>query len=198
MGGYGILWPMRFWTKIAFAVVIIWALAGGAIYWARKARPSAESVTAYVQATDIESKNGNERAKSIRHLEDMLNGISYEERQELHRQETTRDFVRKLTPAEQMAFLDATLPAGFKQMMESFNKMEPARRKRILEKALEDMKKQASEAGTTSDAPPVDVRMTQRMVDEGMRAFYNDANAEVKLDVAPLIEQMQRNLQSGR
>src|SRR4051812_23970578 len=115
---------MSFWTKIACAVVLIWALAGGAIYWARTARPSAQSVASYVNTTNLESKTANERAKSIKRLEEMINGISYEERQELHRQETTRDFVRKLTPAEQMAFFDATLPAGFKQMMESFNKME--------------------------------------------------------------------------
>lgn len=187
---------MSFWTKIALALVIIWGIAGSAIYWARTTRPSPQSVTAYVQTTDIESKEGTERADSIKRLEEMVNGISHEERQELHRQEATREFVRKLTPAEQLAFLEATLPAGFKQMMESFSKMEPSRRKRILDRALDDMKKQAGEAG--ADAPTVDQRTTQRMVEEGMRAFYNDANADAKLKVVPLIEQIQRNLQSGR
>ena len=36
-----------------------------------------------------------------------------------------------------------------------------------------------------------------KIVDQGMRSFYSEANAEVKLDLSPLIEQMQRNLQGG-
>jgi hypothetical protein len=38
----------------------------------------------------------------------------------------------------------------------------------------------------------------QKMIDQGFRAFYSDASAETKMDVAPLIEQIQRNLQNVR
>jgi hypothetical protein len=44
----------------------------------------------------------------------------------------------------------------------------------------------------------VDQKNVQKIVDQGLRSFYSDANADVKLDLAPLIEQMQQNLQSSR
>ena len=71
--------------------------------------------------------------------------MSYEDRQRLQRSGATRQFFRALTPAEQAAFLDATLPADFKQMMEAFNKMEPAKRKEFVDHALEEMKKHEGE-----------------------------------------------------
>ena len=39
--------------------------------------------------------------------------------------------------------------------------------------------------------------MSQRVIDQGLKSFYSDASADTKLDLAPLIEQMQRNLQGG-
>ena len=39
----------------------------------------------------------------------------------------------------------------------------------------------------------------QKMVEQGLRSYYSDATADVKMDLAPLIEQMQKNLQwNGR
>ena len=43
----------------------------------------------------------------------------------------------------------------------------------------------------------MDDGMSQRVIDQGLKSFYTDANADTKLDLAPLIEQMQRNLQGG-
>jgi hypothetical protein len=134
------------------------------------------------------------RAKAIERMEGMLNRLSFEERHKVDRAGTTRAFFKQLMPDEQVAFMDATLPTGFKQLMESFNKMDPAKRKQILDRALADMKKHEGEA----PPPNVDDRLSQKMVEHGLHAVYTDANADVKLDLAPLIEQMQRNLQYGR
>jgi hypothetical protein len=38
----------------------------------------------------------------------------------------------------------------------------------------------------------------EKIIDQGFRSFYSDASAETKMDVAPLIEQLQHNLQNGR
>jgi hypothetical protein len=36
----------------------------------------------------------------------------------------------------------------------------------------------------------------QKIVDQGLKSFYSEASAETKMDLAPVIEQMQRNLQN--
>lgn len=178
------------WTKIGLALVAIWALAAFVIYWARASQPTAESITAYLNRADLAS----DRPRVISRVESMLNDVPFEDRQRLDRSGATRKFFLSLNPSEQAAFLDATLPSGFKQLMDSFNKMDPAQRKRIVEGALTEMKKHEGEA------PPraiEDDKLAQRVIDQGLRSFYTDANADVKLDLAPLIEQMQHNLHAG-
>ena len=77
--------------------------------------------------------------------------------------------------------------------MEVFNKMDPVKRKELIGHALDEMKKHAGEG----PPPGMDDGMRAKIVDQGLKSFYADANADTKIDMAPLIEQMQRNIQFG-
>ena len=90
-----------------------------------------------------------------------------------------------------ISYLDATLPTGFQQLMDAFNKMDPVKRKQIVNDALARMKEHEGEG----PPPGINSNIAQHVVDQGIKSFYRDANADVKLDLAPLIEQMQRNLE---
>ncbi|MGA3171607.1 MAG: hypothetical protein ABSE62_11410 [Chthoniobacteraceae bacterium] len=182
---------MKFWLKTGGLVAAVWLVAVVAIHFARASQPTAASVAAYFQSLDLDSLQGEARARAIARMEDMMNRVSFEDRQDLDHERIGRDFLHKLTPAEQDAYLDATLPTGFQQLMDSFNKMDPARRKEIVSEALERMKEHEG------DGPPpgMDSNIAQHVIDQGLKSFYRDANADVKLDLAPLVEQMQRNLQ---
>jgi hypothetical protein len=69
--------------------------------------------------------------------------------------------------------------------------MDPVRRKQIVSDALARMKEHEGEG----PPPGADSKIAQQVIDQGLKSFYRDADADVKLDLAPLIEQMQRNLQ---
>ena len=182
---------MNIWLKAALALAALWAVAAGAIHWLHVSQPTAASITDYLAHANVAALSGRQRARTIQSVEDQLNEVSFEERQHLQRGGATRTFFRALTPAEQVAFLDATLPADFKQMMDAFNQMEPAKRKAFVDHAVDEMKKHAGEG----PPPGADEQMNQRFIGQGLKSFYTDASAETKLDLAPLIEQMQRNLQ---
>ena len=184
---------MNAWLKTVLVLAGVWALTAGAIHWLHASQPTAESITAYLARTRIEAESGRDRARTIQKVEDQLNDVTYDERQRLQRSGVTRKFFRALTPAEQTAFLDATLPAGFRQMMESFNKMDPAKRKQFVERAVEEMKKHEGEG----PPPGADEQVNQQFINQGLKSFYTDASADTKLDLAPIIEQMQRNIQAG-
>ena len=184
---------MNIWLKTALALAAVWAVAAGAIHWLHASQPTAASVTDYLAHANVAAQSGRERARTIQRVEDQLNDVSFDDRQRLQRSGVARNFYRALTPAEQAAFLDATLPADFKQMMEAFNQMDPGKRKQFVEHAVEEMKKHEGEG----PPPGVDEQMNQRFIDQGLKSFYTDASADTKLDLAPLIEQMQRNLQGG-
>jgi len=182
---------MKIWLKTGALLIAVWLVAAIVIHVASSSQPTAAGVTAYVHSLDLDSLQGDARARAIERMEKMVNRISFEDRQELNRERINRDFFDKLTAAEQEAYLDATLPTGFQQLMDSFNKMDPVKRKQFVSQALERMKEHQGQG------PPggADANLAQKVIDQGLKSFYRDADADVKLDLAPLIEQMQVNLE---
>lgn len=180
---------MSLLLRAAAALIAIWAIAASGIWLLKKSTPTAESVAAQMESAGLSGQSSAERSVTIGKVAERLNRLDFEERQKLRRQKTPQTFFTSLTEAERLDFLDRTLPAGFQQMMEAFNRMEPAKRRKMVERALAGMERE--------DRPPPDLddQMTQKMVDQGLRSFYNDASAETKLDLAPLIEQMQVRMQ---
>jgi hypothetical protein len=181
---------MNIWVKTGALLAAVWLIAAIVIHFARASQPTAASVTAYEHSLDLDSLQGDARARAIARMESMVNRISFEERQQLNRDRVTRDFFEKLTADEQDAYLDATLPTGFQQLMDSFNKMDPLKRQQIVHDALTRMK---DNPGGPPQGP--DAKIAQHVIDEGLKSYYKDADADVKLDLAPLVEQMQKNLE---
>jgi hypothetical protein len=184
------------WIKLVGLLLIIWAIVGGVIYFVRGAKPTPESVIVYLDTHPLEGQSADDRSKLMEKLTKQLNQLTYEQRREVRVSRKLDGFFRSLTPEEQTRFLDLTLPTGFKQMMEALNKMTPEKRKKFVTKALEDMKKREGEEPLENEQA-LDAN-GQKIINQGFRSFYSDASAEVKMDVAPLIEQFQKNLQGGR
>ena len=182
------------WLKLLGVLAIIWLVAGTVIFFARSAKVTPESLVAYADTHPIDGKPAAERAKIIEKLAGQMNELAYEDRRGVRMSKGLDGFFKALTPEEQTRFLDLTLPTGFKQMMDALNKMTPEKRQQFVEKALTDMKKHEGER-------PPDAELdanAKKIIDQGFKTFYSDASADVKMDVAPLIEQLQKNLQGVR
>ncbi len=178
-------------TTAIIALIGVWVVAGAIVFFARSARPSPEAVGEYIRTHQLTPEQSQkERDKILTKAANQLNQLTYEERRELRREHGMDKFFRSLTPEEQARFLDLTLPVGFSQMMDAFNKMPPEKRKKFVEKTLEEMRKHQPE-----EAPKLD-NNAQRIIHQGLRSFYSEASAQTKLDLAPLIEQMQRSMQA--
>jgi hypothetical protein len=184
------------WIKFVVVFVAVWAIVGGLIFWARGAKPTPEKVRQYLDTHPVADLAPKDRAKVMETIADQLNRLPYEQRREVRMSRKLDSFFRTLSPAEQSRFLDLTLPTGFNQMMDALNKMTPEKRKEFVDKALADMKKHED------DEVPEDKRQLdtngQKIIDQGFKSFYSQASAETKMDVAPLIEQLQRNMEHVR
>jgi hypothetical protein len=182
------------WLKVVGLLLVIWIAVGGAIFWARSVRATPESVMRYLDGQPLQGKAPAARDDVIKGVAGQLNQFTYEQRREVRVSRKLDAFFKSLSPAEQSRFLDLTLPTGFHRMMESLNKMTPEKRKEFVDKALADMKKHEGE-----DRPDGQLDANARkVIDQGFKSFYSDASADVKMDMAPLIEQMQRNMQGSR
>lgn len=180
----------------SLAAVWLVALTGMAI--ARSQQVTAEKVIAFVNDNPLKEKQPADREKFIRELADKVNRLSFEQRQEMRDDKPLWQAFEQMNEAERKLWLDLTLSRSVKKMMLAFNEMPPAKRKEIVEEAMQNMKKNRRRSGDGELAKRVNDENTKRIIDEGMKAFMTDASAATKIDLQPLIEQMQRVLQMER
>ncbi len=185
---------MHLWIKAGALLVGVWLLVAGVIFVARSAKPTPESVVRYAEEHPVEGKTPAERERIMRKLANELNQLDYDQRREVRMGKRLEVFFKSLQPQEQSHFIDLTFPAGFRKMMDSFNKMTPQKRKQFVERTLADMRRRGAE----EEPPRPDDPNVQKIIAQGLHSFYSEASAETKLDLAPLVEQMQMNLQGLR
>ena len=182
---------MRVPWKVIAALVGLWIVALLIIHWSRSMQPTPASFEAYLFRHDLDKASGSGRTAIINHAADQLNRLSWDQREQLRQDGADRELFKKMTPDERSRFLDLTLPQGMHELMVALNKMKPEKRRKIVEDALTKMRN-ADPAG----APPPNDPQTQKIISEGLESFYKDSSPEVKLDFAPLIEQIQKTTQS--
>lgn len=177
------------------AIALVWALAWGLMRWAGAARATPEKVVAFVEANPLSAiEDPDERLRVIGQLADMLNALDPADLRELEERavaDPRREAFEGMTPEEQLFFLERRVGRAFQQMMQSFNDMDREERKRIVDRSLKQMRE---DRGRPARLEETDPEIAERITEAGLKAYYEDANAETKLDLAPLLEEMQRSM----
>jgi hypothetical protein len=190
----------------AIAVLTIWVLAIAGYSIAKNARVTAEKVKAYAESVDLAKLSGDERAKALRKLADMLNALSLDERRKARLDRVSWEWMEAMTEEERAAFIDATMPTGFKQMIASFEQLPEEKRRKTVDDALRQLREaQVKMRGAAGDpnpgtnGPPVlSDELQQRIRKIGLQTFYSQSSAQTKAEMAPVLEELQRVMESGR
>lgn len=178
------------WIKIAVLVVLVWGVVGGAIWIVRKNRPTPERIAEFVGANGLDGKAAGDRAKVIERVAAQVNQLDYDQRRELDKQRRLAGFWDALNDREKSRYLDLVLPTGFRQMMENFNKMEPGKRKRMVQKAVDDLHAH----GGDREGRDVNDPQFKKIVDQGLKSFYSDATIDAKMDALPFLEALEQTV----
>ncbi len=194
------------------AIVSVWLVALGGYAVFQHSKMTAEKIRAYLAATDLSKLSAADRAKAIRDLIAKISALSPEERQNARLGHLWDQWFAQMTEEEKGMFLDGILPSGFKQMMTAFEKLPPDRRHQVITNSVEKLReareaspedyqkmqnKNAAKSGTNQ--PPVlseDLQKKVAMI--GLKSVYGDSSAETKAELAPLMEEIQKNMESGR
>jgi hypothetical protein len=188
-------------------ICAIWVVAIVGYRIARNAKMTAEKVKTYAESVDISKLSGAARAKAIQDLERMLNSLSVEERQKARFERAARSWFDVMTEDEKAGFIEATMPSGFKQMLTSFEQLPEDKRRRTVSDALRRIKEERDQllagqpGGNPNDpnAPPVlSPELEAKVRSIGLKAFYSQASAQSKAELAPLLEELQKSMQNGR
>lgn len=178
---------MRTVWRCLVTLVVIWSLAAGAIFAVRWSRPTPQKFTSFVASHPLQGLNASGRAAIIERAARLLNGLNSEQRLELKKSGILRAFFTQLTSDERRRFASLTLPAGFRQMIATLNKMEAAQRKKLAERTLRDLRRQSAVASELSGEDDI-----QEMISKGATIFDEAASPQVKLDFAPVFEEYRR------
>jgi hypothetical protein len=189
------------------AVLVGWAVALTGFQIARHSRMTAEKVASYLRGTDLSQLTGEARAKALRELARRMNALNLDERRRARMNGEWDEWFSAMTDAEKVALIEATLPSGFKQMLNSFEELPEARRQQAIDRAMTQMKKAREAAEQDGFLPANDDRdgdmeklspeMQQQVIQIGLKSYYSQSSAQTKAELAPLLEEMQQLMESG-
>ncbi len=189
----------------AICFVAVWLLAWAGHTLARNSKVTAEKVRAYMTETDLRKLSGERRAKALRDLAAKINSLSADERKKFRGGRMMNDWFKEMTEKEKGAFIEATMPSGFKQMITAFEQLPEDKRKRTIDEAMKRMKEQRaggeppqSAAGGTNEPPVLSEDLQKKVATIGLKSFYSQSSAQSKAELAPLMEEIQKNMESGR
>ncbi len=187
----------QFLLKGVAGILILWAVVFGVLKAVGSIKPTPEKVMKYGRDNPLaEIDDPDERREVIGNIAEMLNQLEPDELSELEGREEgdpRREFFGQMTQDEQMFFMEKRIGRAFQQIMLSFNEMDREERKKIVERSLKQMEENPN--GPRGEGlEEADPEMIEKITTAGFKSYYQDANADTKLDLAPLMEQMQKNM----
>jgi hypothetical protein len=135
-----------------------------------------------------------------------MNALSYEERQRLRGERLMKDWFAQMTEAEKVQFVEATLPTGFKQMIDAFEQLPEDKRHRVIDDALRNLRAANNRDPAAGDPaqngtnapPPLSPELEAKIRTVGLNSFYSQSSAQTKAELAPVLEELQHQMESGR
>jgi len=187
------------------ALGLIWLVAFAGYQIAQSVKVTPDKIRAYTAALDFSHLSAADRAAAIQKLAAMLNALTYEERQSLRLDHTAYQWFAQMSEAEKAAFLEATMPTGFKQTITAFENLPADKRQRAVNQAVKQMREAREKMAAIGQMPPPgtnSVVLSQDLQDEvtkiGLQSFYSQSSAQTKAELAPFLEELQRSMESGR
>jgi len=197
---------LRFLGWAAASVVGIWLVAWTAHCYFESLKMTADKVRAYVESVKFSKLTGAARTMALKELEDRLNALPYDERQRFRAEHLMNDWFAQMTEEEKTQFVEATLPTGFKQMIKAFEQLPEEKRRRLIDDPMKNLRaanngtpvQGGATQGGTNAPPPISPDLEAKIRTIGLNSFYSQSSAQTKAELAPLLEALQRQMESGR
>ncbi len=198
------------YRPVFFAVatlVAVWLAAAGGYVLSQHFKMTAEKVRAFLQKTDLDQLSDAARARALHELADKINALSPEERRRARMDRLWSTWFQEMSEAEKGEFLDATLPLGFHQMLASFEQQPAEKRQRAIDQAIKQLRQDresladkpvGSNANDTNGPPVLSEALQKKVTTIGLSSVYSSSSAETKAELAPLLEEIQKSMESGR
>lgn len=180
--------------KGGILLVSIWFLVWGVTTWTDGRKATAVRVSEMIDESafdDWSQEMGSEvdvskRRERLEDIAKVLNRLDLRQRDQLRENRSGIKLFTRLSTEEKIYFVELTLTQSMKRMMEAFDKMPEKERERLVEKSLRDLQGQGGEDLVRLQEE--DPEVIDRIVKKGLGAYYQNASADTKMDLAPLMD----------
>jgi gamma-glutamyl phosphate reductase len=186
------------------AIILVWLVAWGGYVLARGSKVTAESVRAFIEQNDLSKLSGDARKKALRKLAEKINALTPEERRKARVEQLSSRWFAQMTDAEKGDFIDATMPGGFKQMLNAFEQLPPERRQRAVQESVRRLRETREQLAvenpktiSSTNSSTLSDDLQNRVATIGLKSFYSESSAQTKAELAPLLEEIQRSMENG-
>jgi len=191
--------------KALAVMALVWAVVFGVRSFASSKKVTVERLDREVRELAFddwsESPGGGaaakKREKEIRRVAEMVNRLDFAEREKNRESRSGEKFYKRLSSREKEIFIDLTIVESMSRFMEALDQMPEEQRKEFVEKGLEEIRVGRTEQ-EMERAKEMDETLLTKISQEGMRAYFDKASADTKLDLAPLMEAMNEVMQGLR
>lgn len=186
-------------------LALVWAVVFGVRFFASSKKVTAERLEREVRQLNFADWSENpgsgvvakKRGEEIRRIAEMVNRLDFAERERNRQNRSGEEFFRKLSPTEKNLFIDLTIMESMGRFMEALDQMPEEQRKKFVEQGLKEIREGRTEE-EMARAREMDDNLLTKISEEGMRAYFDKASADTKLDLAPLMEAMNEVMQGLR
>lgn len=187
-------------------LILAWVIAGTGFWLAGQMKVTPDKVLIFLRETHLAELQGRVREKAVEQLGKMMARLTPQERRDIQLTSAWRRWILEMTDNERGDLLEATLPSGIQQMLASFEELPEDRRLRALNDAYKRLREAQNElaradpeeSSNTNDLPELSPELQERALRTGLKTFYSESSAQTKAEMAPLLEEIQRSMESGR
>lgn len=180
--------------KGAGALLLLWALVLGVSEWAAERKATADRVAIMINEAnisdwqdDLADGDRQTRREKLDRIAKVFNRLDLRQRELLHEKRTGAELFDSLGPEEKLYFLDKTLTQSMRRMMEAFDKMGRDERRDMVARSIRDLR-EGPGGEDFERLQEEDPELLDRIVKQGFATYYQDADADTKMDLIPLMD----------
>jgi hypothetical protein len=180
------------------ALGVVWTAVWILTQLSAAAIPSAQRLLGYLGTQPLAS--GGREAVLARVAQDY-NELPFLEKRALRAPEANGSFnafLEQLTPAEKASFVERVLPQGFRDLLAGFAKMPERDRQKTIERSRREILEHLGDSPARALLENADPALLKQIANGGLGPMFDALPPDAKLQMLPMIEQMQNNLRQLR
>jgi hypothetical protein len=188
----------RTWIYALAALALVWGLAMAGYELAKSTKLTPEQVAAYARSLDLSKLSPAEREKVLHRLADYLNTLSLDERRAM---QPNRELFDQMTDEEKEWFIEATMPTEIKLALSQFESLPQDQRQKVIDNTLKNLRAQDAQGqadGGAAQPSQLSPELEAKVRSLGLKTFYSDSSAETKAELAPVLNELQLQMENGR